>query len=140
MNILYKNNISVKDYNSLRKSAGWMEINEEQAQSGLLGSAFLIAAYDNDKAVGVARLVWDNGSSALIKDVLVLPEYQHMGIGTAMMEKILNFLNSKMKPGWMIAIDLMAAVGKEEFYEKFGLSSRPRDNRGSGMDMWIIKE
>jgi hypothetical protein len=33
----------------------------------------------------------------------------------------------------------MAAKDKEGFYEKFGFVSRPRENRGAGMDMWITK-
>ena len=140
MNIVYTNTISVDDFNALRLSAGWSAIDPEQAQAGLSGSAFVTVAKDGDKTVGTGRLVWDGGYAALIKDVLVLPEYQGMGIGTAMMEQILTFLKENMKPGWGVSVDLMAAIGKEGFYEKFGFLSRPRERRGAGMDMWIIKE
>ena len=140
MNITYINKISVEDYNALRTSAGWTAINAEQALAGLNGSAFVIAANDGEKTVGVARLVWDGGYAALIKDVLVLPEYQGKGIGKHMMEQIISYLKEQMKPGWGIAIDLMAAIGKEGFYEKFGFVSRPRSNRGAGMDVWLTKE
>ena len=140
MSIIYTNAISVADYNTLRLSAGWSAIEPEQAQAGLVGSAFVTAAKDDDKTVGVGRLVWDGGYAALIKDMLVLSEYQDMGIGTAMMEQILSFLRENMKPGWGVSVDLMAAIGKEGFYEKFGFVSRPRENRGTGMDMWIVKE
>jgi GNAT superfamily N-acetyltransferase len=136
--IVYKNDISVEDYNVLRASAGWLTIHPEQAKVGLKGSALLIAAKDGDITVGTARLVWDGGDAALIKDVLVLPEYQGQGIGTAMMTQIMDFLKSKLKPGYCIQIDLMSAMGKETFYEKFGFSVRPRENRGAGMDMRII--
>lgn len=140
MSIVYTNTISVEDYNALRVSAGWSEINPEQAQAGLIGNTLLVAAKDGDKMVGVARLVWDGGYAALIKDVLVLPECQGMGIGTAMMEQILDYLKSQMKPGWKVAVDIMTAIRKEGFYEKFGFVSRPRDNRGAGMELWIRKE
>ena len=140
MNIVYTNTISVDDYNALRLSAGWSAIEPEQAQVGFVGSAFITAAKDSDKTVGTGRLVWDGGYAALIKDVLVLPEYQGMGIGTAMMEQILSFLKENMKSGWGVSVDLMAAIDKEGFYEKFGFISRPRERRGAGMDMWIIKE
>lgn len=137
MKITYTNGISVEDYNMLRASAGWSTVHPEQAVAGLKGSALVIAAKDGDKTVGTARLVSDGSYTALIKDVLVLPEYQGQGIGTAMMTQIMAFLKSLLKPGYSIQIDLMAAKGKEEFYEKFGFSTRPRENRGAGMDIWI---
>ena len=140
MNITYTNKVSVEDYNALRLSAGWMAINPEQAQAGLNGSTYIIAANDGDKTVGVARLVWDGGYAALIKDVLVLPDYQGKGIGKHMMEQMISYLKEQMKPGWGISVDLMAAIGKEGFYEKFGFVPRPRNNRGAGMDMWLTKE
>ena len=136
-NIVYTNTISVEDYNALRLSAGWSYIKPEQAQAGLDGSAFIISAKDDVKTIGVARLIWDGGYAALIKDVLVLPEYQGKGIGMYMTKQIIFYLKTNMKPGWGISIDLMAAIGKEGFYEKLGFVSRPRKNRGAGMDMWI---
>ena len=139
MSIVYKNEISVEDYNALRLSAGWGEANPEQAQAGLNGSTFVVAAKDDAKTIGTARLLWDGGNSALIKDMLVLPEYQGMGIGTEMMERILSHIKENMKPGWSVSIDLMSAIGKETFYEKFGFVKRPRDRRGAGMDLWLTK-
>jgi GNAT superfamily N-acetyltransferase len=140
MSITYIDAISVEDYNILRISAGWRVINPEQTQAGLNGSTYIIVAKDGGKTVGVARLIWDGGCAALIKDVLVLPEYQGKGIGKYMTEQILSYLKAQMKPGWGIAIDLMAAIGKEGFYEKLGFASRPRENRGAGMDIWLTKE
>jgi len=137
MGIVYTNEISVAHYNALRQSAGWQTIHPVQAADGLNGSALLVAAYDGARAVGVARLVWDGGYAALVKDVLVLPEYQGQGIGTEMMQQILQFLRSKLQPGYLLQIDLMAAIGKEGFYEKLDFEARPRSNRGAGMDLWL---
>jgi GNAT superfamily N-acetyltransferase len=138
--ITYTNTISAEDYNTLRESAGWPRIHSEQATAGIYGSALVVAAKDDDRTVGTARLIWDGGYAALIKDVLVLPEYQGRGIGSEMMNRIMSFLKSKLKPGFGIQIDLMAATDKEPFYEKLGFVSRPRDNRGAGMDLWITKK
>ena len=137
MNITYTNSINVDDYSALRKSAGWSTIPSEQAQAGLDGSAFVIAALDGEKVAGTARLIWDGGYGALIKDVLVFPEYQGNGIGSEMMRQIIEYLKEQMKPGWSVCIDLMTAPGKETFYQKFGFVARPRDNRGTGMDLWL---
>ena len=74
--ITYTNTISVEDYNMLRASAGWQTVHPDQAEIGLKGSSLVISAKDGDKTVGTARLVSDGSYTALIKDVLVLPEYQ----------------------------------------------------------------
>jgi GNAT superfamily N-acetyltransferase len=137
MNLTYLNKIPVEDYNALRESAGWNPVHPQQAAASLAGSALVVAAMDGAKTVGTARLVWDGGYAALIKDVLVLPEYQGYGIGTKMMNRIMDFLRKQLKPGYGIQIDMMAAQGKEGFYERFGFTSRPRENRGAGMDMWL---
>ena len=140
MNIFYANDISVEDYNALRQSAGWGAVNPEQAEASINGSTFVIAAKDSGKTVGTARLLWDGGNAALIKDMLVLPEYQGKGIGSEMMERILSYLKERMKPGWGVSIDLMSAIDKEGFYEKFGFVIRPRERRGAGMDLWLNKD
>ena len=57
---------------------------------------------------------------------MVLPQYQHQGIG-----------NAQRKPGWKIKIVLVAAKGKEGFYQKLGFCSRPNENSGPGMDIWL---
>lgn len=137
MKITYTKGISVQDYNMLRASAGWLTVHPEQAKVGLRGSTLIISAKDGDKTIGTARLVSDGSYTVLIKDVLVLPEYQGQGIGTAMMTQIMDYLKSLLRPGYSIQVDLMSAMGKEAFYEKFGFSSRPRENRGAGMDLWI---
>ena len=45
-----------------------------------------------------------------------------------------------MKPGYKVKMCLMAAKGKEPFYEKFGFSERPNENLGAGMDQWFLLE
>jgi GNAT superfamily N-acetyltransferase len=140
MNITYVNSITAEDYTALRKSAGWKYIHPEQAAAGLEGSAFIVAAKDGLKTIGTARLIWDSGYSAYITDVVVFPDYRGQGIGTEMMNRILEFLRSKMKPGFKIAVYLLAAKDKEPFYEKFGFVARPYENRGAGMDLWLTNE
>lgn len=140
MSIHYTNTISAEDYNVLRVSAGWAPIHPEQAAAGINGSSYIVAAAEGGKTVGTARLIWDGGYAALIKDVLVLPEYQGKGIGREMMNKIIAWLKEQLKPGYILQVDMMASEGKEPFYEKFGFIRRPRENRGSGMDLWVMRE
>jgi len=40
--------------------------------------------------VGLIRLVGDGFSSVLVQDLIVLPSYQHQGIGSALMKEALE--------------------------------------------------
>ena len=139
MDITYTNTISVEDYNKLRKSAGWLELQPEQIEIGLKNSAFIVIAKDGENTVGMARIVSDGGYVVFIVDVIVLPEYQHKGIGKTMMGKIMEYVNSNLKDGYWIQVDLMAAKGRESFYEQFGFGKRPNERFGCGMTQRIKK-
>lgn len=137
MNIVYKECISVEDYNTLREAVGWGTLCDEQVRQGLEHSTYVISGYYKDKIIGSARIIWDRGYIAYLADVMVMPEYQKMGIGYYMVEQAITFVKSQLKAGWKIKIVLISAKGKEAFYKKFGFNERPNEDAGSGMDMWL---
>ena len=137
MNITYTNTISAEDCNKLRNSAGWPQMHPDQIKAGLKNSAYIIAAKDGETTVGMARLISDGGYVMFIVDVLVLPEYQRKGIGKTMMSMLMEYIYSRLNDGYCIQIDLLAAKGKEEFYQEFGFVKRPDDNYGCGMTQRI---
>jgi len=136
--ITYKHNIPATEYNNLRIGAGWRSLSVEQAEVGLINSAHLISAWDDDKPVGVARVISDRGYIYLIVDVIVAPEYQGRGIGRHMVEEIEAWLRQEKEGKSTMMVYLMAAEGKEEFYEKFGFRRRPGEGHmGAGMTKWM---
>ena len=136
--ITYKNEIPATEYNNLRIGAGWRSLSIEQAEVGLSNSAYLISAWDGDKPVGVARVISDRGYIYLIVDVIVAPEYQGQGIGRHMVEEIEEWLLQEKAGKPTMMVYLMAAEGKEEFYEKFGFRRRPGEGHmGAGMTKWM---
>lgn len=137
MNLVYKESISVEDYNILREAVGWGKLCDEQARQGLEHSVYVVSCYDNDKIVGSARMIWDRGYISYLADVMVMPEYQGMGIGHRLVEMAIAFMKLQLKEGWKIKIVLVAAKGKETFYKKFGFVERPNEDAGAGMDMWL---
>ena len=46
-------------------------------------------------------------------------------------------IKADLKPGYRVMISLLAAKGKEAFYNKFGFVDRPNDNFGCGMHQWL---
>lgn len=139
MEIRYDNSITVTDYNNLRSSAGWGMLPTKQAQSGIDRSDCIIVAKEMDRTVGMARVLSDGGCVTLILDVVVLPEYQGNGIARVMLEKIMTYIKSNLDQGEIAYVALMAAKGKEGFYQKFGFEERPNDHLGAGMTQWIKK-
>ena len=49
-----------------------------------------MGAYEDEKLLGIIRVVGDGHSIIFIQDILILPEYQHQGIGTALIQAILE--------------------------------------------------
>jgi GNAT superfamily N-acetyltransferase len=135
--ISYKNSISIDEYNQLRVAVDWKPLEVKQAEAGLKNSAYCISAYDRERAVGFARVITDKGYMALIVDVMVKPEYQEKGIGTEMLKKIMQFLETSVNSEQMLMINLMSVRGKEKFYSKFGFLERPSESMGSGMVRWL---
>ena len=140
MNITYTNKITVEQFNALRAAVGWGEMQIDLAQKGLDHTAFIVVANNHDGPIGMARVVTDYGYTVLIADVAVLPDYQHQGIGRTMMKMVMEFVDDSVGVGQGKFICLMAAKGREAFYENFGFEARPNEKSGCGMTQWIEKE
>ena len=140
MAINYTEQMTADEYNELRLSVDWKLLTQGQAERGLAHTAFVVAARDGEKIVGMGRMLFDYGYTAYLGDVIVRPEYQGMGIGTEIVTRLKDRVMEAAEPGDKIMFILGAAKGKEAFYEKFGFKQRPNDFSGSGMSMWKTKE
>ena len=81
----------------------------------------------------MGRLVGDGARVFYIQDVFIKPEYQRRGIGKLIVAKLLEYIKSNGVVNSNIMVGLMAAKGKEEFYQKFGFRIRPNEKEGNGM-------
>ena len=80
------------EFNSLSDSVGWGCTDREIVEKALKNTVYSICAYDNDKIIGFGRLIGDMAMFLYIQDVMVLPEYQRMQVGS----NIMKFLVSKV--------------------------------------------
>jgi GNAT superfamily N-acetyltransferase len=129
--ITYTNTISVEDYNALFCAVGWGDCNPEQLANAIKNSAYIVVAKDGERIVGAARIVWDGGDGALLRDVVVLPEYQGYGIGKNLITKTIDFIRQALRTGWVVRYDLIASAGKEIFYSKLGFEIRSVKDGGT---------
>ncbi len=54
---MQENVLTVKDYQKLRRSAGWNELPEQQIETALRNSLFTIAVKYQEQVVAMGRLV-----------------------------------------------------------------------------------
>jgi GNAT superfamily N-acetyltransferase len=124
---------------SLYRSAGWWQ--EERDDPGeigdlIRGSLVFVVAVDrrSGKAIGMGRAISDAVSDAYIQDMVVLPEYRGMGIGTAILRRILAVCRDR-GIRW---IALIAEGGSGDFYRGLGFVAEEGDismmYRGEGRD------
>ena len=73
-----------------------------------------VFVYKDSQLIGFGRAISDGAYQAAVYDVAVVPEFQKMGIGKIIMEKILERLSG-------CNVILYAAPGKEDFYRRLGL-------------------
>lgn len=137
MNIELKHSLTVEEYNALRLSVDWKEIPEEQAERGLSNTYYLTAAVLNGETIGLARVISDGGYVAYIADVIVNQEYQGKGVGRMILNDVMDYIKNVLSGGETVMVILVAAKGKEEFYEKFGFIKRPNEQYGAGMTLWL---
>ncbi|MCR4685763.1 MAG: GNAT family N-acetyltransferase [Lachnospiraceae bacterium] len=129
--------LSAEEYMEMRLGAGWKEFPIEQAQIGLQNTSILCCIRKDGRPIAFGRVVSDHGYVAYIADVIVRPEYQGQGLGRTIMNRLISEIRAGLKPGYKVMITLMAATGKEAFYEKFGFTKRPDETHGCGMHQWI---
>jgi GNAT superfamily N-acetyltransferase len=139
VNIKYTNFLTAEQYNNLRLSVKWAERHIDQAQAAVTGNRYFCTAYVDDLPVGMARIISDGGCICYVADMIVRPEYQHKGIGSAIMNHLLAEIKADMQEGYFIDLVLLSALGKEPFYERFGFEARPDSHFGHGMGQWIVK-
>ncbi len=133
-----ENVLCYEDYSKLRKSVGWMLFSKEQTQMALMNSLYTVIAVKDSQTVGMGRLTGD-GMYYMIVDIVVQPNYQKQGIGTKIVNMIIEFVDKETPSGGRSSIQLIAEKGKETFYEKIGFKIIPHEFCGSGMRKVIRK-
>jgi ribosomal protein S18 acetylase RimI-like enzyme len=124
---------SAEEYNQLRQSVGWHTYETDVIVESMPNSLYGVCAFVNTEIVGMARVIGDGGLVYYIQDVIVKPDCQRQGIGTKMMDKVMEYIHAHARNGSIVG--LMSAIGKEPFYERYGFIRRPNDRWGCGMMM-----
>ena len=107
--------VSIQAIADLRQSVGWNRM-EYAYNDPNMNSYAHIAVYDEGKLIGFVDSVSNGVTDAYIQDLMVHPDYQGQGIGTALMNSMIAHLNAK--PIYMISVIYEPALSS--FYKRFG--------------------
>ena len=85
-------NYNESDILSLYSSVGWTAYTDapHTLRAGFEKSLVTLAAYESGQLLGLIRCVGDGETIVYIQDILVFPEFQRRGIGTALLQEILR--------------------------------------------------
>ena len=83
---------NAEEIGRLYASVGWTAYTENMPalERGYCGSLLVLAAYEGKELLGIIRVVGDGATVVLIQDILVYPERQRQGVGTALMRAVLD--------------------------------------------------
>lgn len=137
--VIYENKLRVDEFCDLQESVGFGKPNPKQIEISLKNSIYTVSVEIDKKIVGMGRIVGDNARIFYLQDIFINPHYQNQGIGSAIVKKLLQYIDGLAIKDCNIMVGLMSAKDKEAFYERFGFKSRPNDYQGSGMMLNIMK-
>lgn len=118
--IIFSNSkdIPIEKLNRLFEAIGWERGSTQKWEKVLSVSSYVVGAFDEDTLVGFGRILED-GVMCMFYDITVHPDYQGQGIGTKIMENLVD----KVKDKGYVSIGLFAWDKNPQnisFYKKFG--------------------
>ena len=76
----------------LYTAVGWTAYTENMPvlREGFKNSMLVLAAYDGEELLGIIRTVGDGATIVFVQDILIFPDKQRQGIGTALLKAVLD--------------------------------------------------
>lgn len=131
------NALTPEIYIDVRKQVNFKYYEYEDVKIALKNTLYSVVIFDEGKPIGISRIVGDGRIVFFIKDVVVIPEYQKLKIGSLLMRRLEQYIKETACDGAYIG--LMSTPGQTEFYKKFGFIERPTAEFGPGMVKYHYK-
>ncbi len=117
----------------LYTSVGWDPPTVEQVITALKNTLATFTVYEEGRAVGMVRLIGDEGMSFYVKDFAVIPSRQAHGAGTMLINAIEKYIRENIEKDWAVSLELISTKEAVNFYKKKGFEERPCEWDGPGM-------
>lgn len=125
--------ISAEAFNALTDSVGWGTRDAAVVVEALDHTLYSVCALADGRPVGYARLIGDKTIFLYVQDVMAHPDFQGRGIGTRLMELLVQKILEYKAASPDLRAYLGASRGRESFYRRFGFLTRREAELGEGM-------
>lgn len=129
--------ITSDEFLEVIESVGWKTYSTEQIEKALENTMYMVKATVDGKLAGIGRVVGDYSIVCMLSDICVKPKFQGLGIGLKITTELKRLIESNVKEGEKMQIELTPTAGNEPFYEKAGFKYKP--DKITGMYLWIKK-
>jgi GNAT superfamily N-acetyltransferase len=113
--ILYRDDhkVDLDQLARLRAEVGWAALDREVLTAQLVGSRWVVSAWDASRLVGVVRAISDGVTNAYVCGLVVDEHYRRRGIGTELIQRLVT---GREEIRWI----LHAAEAPARLYRRLG--------------------
>jgi ribosomal protein S18 acetylase RimI-like enzyme len=126
---------TVDEFAAVTAAVGFKPHAPESIAIGLRNSFCVVCAVAGERVVGLGRIVGDGAHHFYMTGIMVIPEYQRQGIGSRIVEALLNRVQQIRFPNALI--EALPLPGLEAFYSRFGFKTCRQYS--PGMHLWLNK-
>ncbi|GED71203.1 N-acetyltransferase [Brevibacillus reuszeri] len=113
-----------EEFHQLCVSVGWEKMmNFKVIQDSLENSLYSVVVLFESKIIGMGRIIGDGYIYFYLQDIVVLPTFQKMGIGTMIMDKLMSYLKENAPD--QAFIGLFSSTEGKKLYEKYEFKQYP---------------
>ena len=118
MKITEMKKFDIEQLKALYNSVGWVSYTKDiwKFTTMFNHSLSVIAAYEEEKLIGIIRTIGDYVHILYIQDIIVHPNYQRKGVATALMDDILARFDVRQ----MVLITDLNDEASNGFYQSYG--------------------
>ena len=119
--ITKETSVLLDDVLHIYQAVGWTNYTNQPQMlaQALTHSLSIYLACDDEKIVGLVRLIGDGFSSVFVQDLIVLPTYQRQGIGSTLMKQAL----SDYKDAYQVQLATEQTEKNLGFYRSLGFET-----------------
>ncbi|HEV7771351.1 MAG TPA: GNAT family N-acetyltransferase [Solirubrobacterales bacterium] len=122
---LITGNPTAEEFSNLRRAVGWDAPSSAQTEGALYRTSHAVRIEIDDRLCAFGRLVSDGMLCTYFQDMMVTPELQRQGLGTAVMRALQAAAPAPVSGGFR---GLIAIPGTESFYERQGFTQQVPQN------------